>query len=69
MIFEFSFVLFIFGLKVLFIFGNSQLGVKLPEIIGFRTNDYFYGLLVLNLLKNLLSFNINRSSSIVLFIF
>jgi hypothetical protein len=69
MIFEFSFILLIFGLKVLFIFVNSQLGVKLPEIIGFRTSDCFYGLLVLNLLKNLLSFNINRSSSIVLFIF
>jgi hypothetical protein len=41
MIFEFSFVLLIFGLKVLFIFSNSQLGAKLPENIGFRTNDYF----------------------------
>ena len=69
MIFEFSFILLIFGLEVVFIFVNSQLGVKLPEIIGFRTNDCFCGLLVLNLLKNLLSFNINRSSSIVLFMF
>jgi len=41
MIFEFSFVLLIFGLKVLFILSNSYLGAKLPEIIGFRINDYF----------------------------